>query len=98
MPQELVAITVKPRSTRAGVELTPEGGVVVRVHAPAVEGAANREVLATLAAAVGVPKSSIHIVRGDKGRSKQVTVDSLDAAAVRARLQQSASGKGAAHA
>ena len=48
MSDELVAITVKPRSTRAGVELGPDGGLVVRVHAPAAEGAANREVLATL--------------------------------------------------
>ncbi len=85
---EPIAITVKPRSTRAGVTLGGDGSIVVRVHAPAAEGAANRECVAVFADAVGVPKSAVHIVRGERGRTKQLAVDGLGAAEVRARLEQ----------
>lgn len=84
--QGLLEISVKPRSARAGVEISAEGRVIVRVHAPAAEGAANRECLATLAAALGVPKTSLEIVRGEKGRAKQISVTHLTLAEVRDRL------------
>jgi len=95
MAQELIAVTVKPRAARAGLALTPDGGVIVRVHAPAVEGAANRELVAAFAAAVGMPRSAVHLVRGERSRAKQLSVDGLTAAEVRARLQQALSRKGA---
>jgi len=88
-PEELVAVNVKPRSAHAGVELADDGRIVVRVHAPAVEGAANRECVETLAAALGVPKSSVTIVRGEKSRAKQIAVTHLTAAEVRERLPRS---------
>ena len=90
---ELIAVTVKPRSTRAGVALGADGRVVVRVHAPAVEGAANRECCAALAAALGVPKSAVTIARGEKGRAKQIAVANLTAAEVRARLRRAGEGE-----
>jgi uncharacterized protein (TIGR00251 family) len=89
----LVSIAVKPRSTRAGVTGSPEGTITVRVHAPAAEGAANRECVALLAEALGVPKSAVTIVRGEKSRSKQIAVEGLRAAEVAARLM----GKDAEH-
>jgi hypothetical protein len=89
----LVTIKVRPRSTRSGVEKQSDGGLVVRVHAPAAEGAANRECESVLAKALGVPKSAVRIVRGEKGRSKQVSVAGLSTAEARARLQQVAEGR-----
>ncbi len=86
MAHEYIMVTVKPRATRAGVELTPEGGVIVRVHAPAAEGAANKELIATFADAVGVPKTTVHIIRGEKSRTKQLAVDNVSVREVRARL------------
>jgi uncharacterized protein len=86
MASELIAVAVKPRSTRAGVVLAPDGSIVVRVHAPAAEGAANKELLETFAQAVGVPKSAVRLVRGDKSRSKQLTVERLSREEVLARV------------
>ena len=93
MSDETVSVTVKPRSTRAGVTVEADGSVVVRVHAPAAEGAANRECVTTFAAAVGVPKSAVHIVRGERSRTKQLAIEGLSAAEVQARLRQSARGE-----
>jgi uncharacterized protein len=86
MVAETIAVAVKPRSTRAGVVVGEDGEVVVRVHAAAVEGQANKECIEALAAAVGVPKSAVRIVRGAKSRSKVVVVEGMSAAQVRERL------------
>ena len=63
-------------------------GDVLRVHvrAPAQRGKANDAVLRLLAAALGVERRRLRIVRGETSRQKVVSVDGLDGAQVRARL------------
>ena len=63
---------------------------MVQVHAPASGGAANRECLMLLARALGVAKSAVQIVRGERSRLKQVVVAGVGAAEARARLEQTA--------
>ncbi len=87
---DLIAVKVRPRSSRSGIERGSGGAIVVRVHAPAAEGAANRECMAVLAEALGVSKSGVRIVRGGKSRAKQIAVTGLSAAEVRARLERAA--------
>jgi uncharacterized protein YggU (UPF0235/DUF167 family) len=81
--------------TRLAVRLTPRGGreaidgwavdgdgrpyLKVRVAAPPVEGAVNAALLALLAKALGVPKSSLSIVSGAGARLKLVDVGDCDA-------------------
>ncbi len=92
-PDRLITIKVRPRSTRAGLERQRDGGFVVRVHAPATEGAANRECEAVLAKALRVPKSAVQIVRGEKSRSKQISVAGLTAVDIEIRLTQFTEGQ-----
>ena len=92
--EALISIRVRPRSARSGVGIGADGGMVVSVHAPAAEGAANRECVAVLAKALGVAKSSVRIVRGERSRSKRVAVAGLSVDDARARLAGSACGDG----
>ncbi len=69
---------------------------MVKVHAPASEGAANRECVALLAKALRVAKSRVHIVRGERSRSKQIGVEGMSAQEVRERLARSAGTGGRA--
>jgi uncharacterized protein (TIGR00251 family) len=78
-------ITVKPKSPKNAVTRTAEG-VQVRVTAPPVEGAANTAVIATLARALGVPKSRLAITAGATGRVKRVTVRDLAQEELDARI------------
>jgi hypothetical protein len=87
---DLVPILVQPRSSRTGVELRHDGRLVLRVHAPAAEGAANEECLRLLAKTLGVRKSSIQIARGQKGRAKLIAVSGMSGAEARVRLARSA--------
>jgi len=68
-------------------------GDVLRVHvrAPAQRGKANDAVLRLLAAALGVERRRLRIVRGETSRQKVVSVDGLDEAEIRARLASASS-------
>jgi len=80
-------VHLTPRSARDEV-LGLEGDVLLaRVSAPPVEGRANDALLRLLSEALGVPKSSLRIVRGQRSREKLVAVEGLDAPEVRRRLE-----------
>jgi uncharacterized protein YggU (UPF0235/DUF167 family) len=63
-----------------------DGALVVKLSAPPVEGKANAALTRLLARLLGVPPSSVTIVRGASGRDKLVRVSGLTAAWVRGRL------------
>ncbi len=80
---ELKVIPNAPRNEVVGW-LGP--ALKVKIHAPALEGRANDELLAFLAETLGVPRRDLTLLRGDKSRQKLVRVAGLDEAGLRARL------------
>ncbi len=76
-----------PDGVDLAVRLTPRGGAAriegvadwdgqpclrVRVAAPPVEGAANDALVAFLAKALGLPRSAVTLVAGDRARVKRL--------------------------
>lgn len=78
-------VRAKPRASKSRIVGVKEGALEVAIAAPPVDGAANAELVATLARALGIAKSGVTIVRGESGKHKLVEV-ALDAATLRARL------------
>lgn len=70
-------VRVTPRSTRTRVEGIGDGVIRVRLAAPPVDGAANAALVKLLASYFDAPKSAIEIMRGGRGRNKQVLVRGL---------------------
>ena len=58
----------------------------VLVTAPPDDGKANAAVCKVVAAALGVPKTSVSVVRGQAARTKTLEVSGLSAEDVEARL------------
>ena len=81
-----LTIKVIPNAPRSAAAGWLGGALKVKVHAPALEGRANAELLAFLAGALGLPKRAVTLVHGDKSRQKLVQVDGLGLEAVKARL------------
>lgn len=77
---------VQPRARRDEIVTVRDGIVVMRVVAPPVQGRANDAVRRLLAARLGVPRSSLTIVRGHRSRDKLVRVEGLEQAAADAAL------------
>ncbi|HEY3101691.1 MAG TPA: DUF167 family protein [Methylomirabilota bacterium] len=84
----LLRVRVQPRAARAAIgDWRADGTLTVRVTAPPVEGRANAAVGALLAAALGVPASTVRVVHGEHGRDKLVRVAGLTLAEIRRRLE-----------
>jgi len=84
-------VRVTPRSSRDEIVGWQEGVLRVRVQAPPVGGRANEALVRLLAEALGVARSAVEVVRGQRGRGKTVRVVGLDEAEVRKRLAAAAS-------
>jgi uncharacterized protein (TIGR00251 family) len=85
-PSATVSIRVVPRSTKEGVAGFEGGVVKIRLNAPPVEGKANEALVRFLSKAVGVPRSRITLVTGERGRSKIVRVAGVTREALMAAL------------
>ena len=73
----LLTLRVQPGSSREGLSLDPQGTLKVRISAHAHEGQANQRLVRFLSKALGVPKSAVTIVRGEKSREKQVRIEGI---------------------
>jgi uncharacterized protein (TIGR00251 family) len=70
----LLAIRVQPRASRDEVAGAIEGALKIRLCAPAVDNRANEALTEFLAALLRVPKSSVRILSGERGRTKRVEI------------------------
>jgi uncharacterized protein (TIGR00251 family) len=83
----LFEVWVQPRASRTEVAGTHGEAVKIRLAAPPVEGAANAELVAFLAKQLGVSRSAVRIVKGERGRNKVVEVEGISRADVQALLR-----------
>lgn len=69
-------VQVKPRSKKEGVSKGPQDELIVAVNVPPIEGRANERVIELLSDYLKVPKSRIHLIRGEKSKRKTFRVES----------------------
>ncbi len=83
-----VALTVRvlPRASRNQVVGVEQGAIKIKLTAPPVEGAANAALIDFIADWLGVRKSAVSIISGDKARHKRVAVAGLTVEAVQQKL------------
>lgn len=84
----VLEVRVQPRASRnewAGIH---QGCLKVRLTAPPVEGAANKECIKFLAELLDVPKSDLEIVGGHKSRHKSILIRHLSLENIREVLHR----------
>ena len=69
-----IEVKVKPNSKKEGVELQPDGLIIVKVNTPPIEGKANKRVIELLAEYLDIPKSKIVLKIGLKSKIKKFEV------------------------
>jgi uncharacterized protein (TIGR00251 family) len=85
----LFTVRVVPRASQSVVVGEHDGALRVRLAAPPVDGAANEELVRTLACALAVPARAVEITGGHTSRVKQVRVSG----ALREALESLAAGE-----
>lgn len=74
-----IPVRAQPRASRTEIAGEYDGALKVRIAAPPVDGAANRELTRFLARTFGVSKSMVRVVSGESGRDKLVEVAGVTA-------------------
>jgi uncharacterized protein (TIGR00251 family) len=70
----ILKVRVKPRSRSSELLQEADGSWVARLKSPPVDGKANAELVALVAARFGRPKAAVTIKSGASARTKLVTV------------------------
>ena len=74
--KKIIHIAIIPRSSKNEVTGPLEdGSYKVRVTSPPIEGEANKKLIELLSEYFAVPKSTIQIVKGERGRKKTVEIE-----------------------
>ena len=78
-------VRATPRGGRDSIDGVRDGELLVRVAAAPADGAANLALTRLVAAALGVPPTSVRVASGQTGRRKILAITGLDRAALIAR-------------
>jgi uncharacterized protein YggU (UPF0235/DUF167 family) len=72
-------IRVVPNARQSGLAERKDGVLVLKIAAPARDGAANKAARRYLAELFGVSKTSVRLLAGEKSRLKKFEIIGLDA-------------------
>ena len=81
-------VRVVPRASRSEIVGEHDGAIRVRLAAPPVDGAANEELIRTIAAAFSVSRSAVEIIAGHSSRLKALRVFGLGPAGLTKSLMK----------
>ena len=73
------AVRVVPRASRSELVGEQRGALRVRIAAPPVEGAANKELIKLLSKSFRLPKNAVQIISGLTSRNKIVRIQGGEA-------------------
>lgn len=65
-----IKVSVIPNSSKSFVAGILDGVLKIKLNSPPIEGRANKEVIEFLSKLLGIPKTSITILKGDKNKLK----------------------------
>lgn len=71
----ILQVKVKPRSRTSALTQTPEGTWLAQLRSPPVDGKANQELIALIAAHFRCRKTAVSIKSGASGRMKLVRIE-----------------------
>jgi uncharacterized protein (TIGR00251 family) len=81
-----LTVHVQPRASRSEV-VGPHGDALkIRLASPPVDNAANEELVAFVAARLGIPRRQVRVVSGFTSRRKVLEIDGVDAATLDAAM------------
>lgn len=71
------SVYVQPRSSKAAIVGDHQNALKIKLTAPPVGGAANKQCIQVLAKALDLPKSAVKIITGQAARRKQIRIQPM---------------------
>ncbi len=72
-----LALKLFPKSRQVGIDGVHDGRLHIKLNAPAVDGQANAALVVFLAGLLGVKKTQVLLVTGEKARQKIVEIEGI---------------------
>ncbi len=72
-----LSVAVQPKAKKDEIAGVIDGRLKIKLTVPPVGGKANKALIAFLAKRLGVAKSRIRIVKGEKSRQKEIVVEGV---------------------
>ncbi len=82
----ILRVRVVPNAKRTEIDGEFGSQLKIRLHAPPVDGKANKELTSFLAKLLGLKKSGVTIIAGDKSRDKVVAISGVNMNTIRNTL------------
>ena len=86
MPDLLLKLHVTPRGSKNEITGWRDDVLCIKITAPPVDGAANSAIIKFIADALGVRKSQVELVSGEKSREKTLKIIRLSEVDLKNRL------------
>lgn len=86
MAETLLKLHVTPRGSRSEIIGWRDDTLCVKITAPPVEGAANAAIVKFVADALGVRKSQVELVSGERSREKTLRITGISDGEIRQRV------------
>ena len=80
-------VRVVPRASKSEIVGEHDSALKVKLKSPPVDGAANDELIRLLSKELGVPRSAVEIVAGQRSKAKRVRIASVTGSQVFAALK-----------
>jgi uncharacterized protein len=84
----VIRLHVQPRAKRSEVVGLHDGALKIKVMAPPVDDAANRAIIEFFSKLLGMPKSRLQILAGEKSRDKTLQISGLSCAEFQSRISR----------
>ena len=78
----LFDVRVIPRSSRSEIVGEYAEALKIKIAAPPVDGAANKELIKILGKELGVTKSSVRIIGGETSKNKRIKIEGVGRKAI----------------
>ena len=84
----IFAVRIIPRASRSEIVGELGGALKIKISAPPVDGAANKELVKLLSKYFSVSKSLVEIVSGETSKKKRVRIDGFDSKAFLRKIKE----------
>lgn len=74
----ILEVMIQPKASKNEIVGILDGALKIRIAAPPVEGAANKECVRVLSKTFGISKSKTVIIKGEKSRRKTILLRGLE--------------------
>jgi uncharacterized protein (TIGR00251 family) len=81
-----IDVKVLPRSSKDEITGKQDGIYKIKLTTPAIEGKANQALLKLLSKKLGLPKTKIEIISGERSRTKSIRINGITPEQVKQRL------------